>query len=104
MTSTWKIESTLIDALEVLSDESIVVVSGSTSLSRYDRKNGDKLYIRNIVNWAGGLAEVILNGRQSLAISFKEVRNKQGHFRYLNVIYIEFAFNISNSFIGIKSN
>ena len=79
VTSTWKIGSTHIDSMEVLSDESIVVVSDSTALSRYDRKNGDKLYIRNIVNWAGGLAEVTLNGRQSLAISFKEVRNQQRH-------------------------
>ena len=77
--STWKIGSTPIHGMEVLSDESIVVVSGSTALSRYDRKNGDKLYNRNIENWAGGLAEVILNGRQSLAISFKEVRNQQRH-------------------------
>ena len=97
MTSTWKIGSTHIDGMEVLSDESIVVVSGSTALSRYDRKNGDKLYTRNIVNWAGGLAEVTLNGRRSLAISFKEVRNKQGHFRYLNVIYIEFANSVGNT-------
>ena len=61
-----------IAAMEVLSDESIVLCGGECSkLTHHNKQNGQVLYQKRLENWMGGLAEITIGQQQCLALSFE---------------------------------
>ena len=79
MLYTWHTNNLNITAMEVLSDESIVMCSSNGQLTRHNKQNGRVLYQKKLENWAGGLAEIGLGNQQCLALSFEIAeKDKEG--------------------------
>ena len=72
MLYTWHTDKLNIAAMEVLSDESIVMCCWNGQLTRYNKQNGRVLYQKKLENWTGGLAEIGFGKQQCLALSFKK--------------------------------
>ena len=77
----WNANLSRLTAMEVLSDESIVLCGGNwgIELTHHNRKCGKVIYRKQLKNWAGGLTEVKYGNQHYLALSFKipEEENKR---------------------------
>ena len=82
MLYSWRADISNIAAMEVLSDESIVICHvHPPTLTHYSKQNGQVLYQKQLENWARGLAEIRKGNQQCVALSFENP--EQDNKRYV---------------------